>query len=35
MTSFDAGHGVGSSVDQIVSQNADAFAFMLRYLLAP
>ena len=34
MTSFDAGHGIGSSIDQLVEQNADGFAFLLRYVTA-
>jgi prolyl oligopeptidase len=32
VTSFDAGHGIGSAVDTIVAQNTDAFSFMLSAL---
>lgn len=32
VTSFDAGHGIGSSLDQVIAQNTDAYAFMLRAL---
>jgi prolyl oligopeptidase len=32
VTSFGAGHGIGSSIDQVVSQNADAFAFLVHHL---
>jgi len=35
VTSFDAGHGIGSSVQQTVEQNADGFGFLLHYLAAP
>ena len=35
VTSFDAGHGVGSSVQQVVDQNADGFGFLMHYLLKP
>ncbi len=33
VTSFDAGHGIGSSIEQVVQQNADGFAFLLDYVL--
>ena len=35
MTTFDAGHGMGSSVDQLVEQSTDAYAFMMHHLGVP
>ena len=35
VTSFDSGHGIGSSVQQVVDQNADGFGFLMHYLLKP
>jgi len=32
VTTFDAGHGIGSSVQQTVNQNADGFGFLMHYL---
>lgn len=32
LTSFDAGHGQGSSIDRKVSDNADAYTFLLQHL---
>jgi len=35
VTTFDAGHGIGSSLEQMVAQYADGFGFLLHYLTAP
>ncbi|MBS1149638.1 MAG: peptidase [Myxococcaceae bacterium] len=35
MTSFDAGHGIGASVDQLVEDTTDAYSFMLHHLGVP
>ncbi|MDP2339679.1 MAG: prolyl oligopeptidase family serine peptidase [Deltaproteobacteria bacterium] len=34
-TSFGAGHGIGSSLDETIAQNTDAYAFILRALGVP
>ncbi|MCC6619617.1 MAG: S9 family peptidase [Deltaproteobacteria bacterium] len=35
VTAFDSGHGVGSSIQQVVDQNADGFGFLMHHLLKP
>ena len=35
VTSFGAGHGIGSSLDETIAQNTDAYAFLLQSLGVP
>ena len=35
VTSFGAGHGIGSSLDETIAQNTDAYAFLLETLGVP